>query len=84
METIDTCNGVTDEFLWYELEMIGTQLNTALARIKRIEATVKARDQDKDQYIRHLLARISHLQKQVNCAVEPQKPAQKAAKRSSK
>jgi hypothetical protein len=82
METVVTCNGVTDEFLWYELEVIGSQLSAALARIKRIEATVKARDQDKDVYICHLRAQISQLQQELNCAIDKQKPARKAAKRS--
>ncbi len=81
METVITCNGVTEEFLWYELEAIGVQLNAALARIKRVEATVKARTQDKDDYIRHLLAQISYLQKQLESAKEPQKSARKAAKK---
>ena len=79
METIATFNGVTDEFLWYELEVVSTQLSGALARMKRLEATVKAREQEKDAYIRHLLATISHMRKQLPVDDKPKKPARKAA-----
>jgi hypothetical protein len=81
METIATFNGVTDEFLWYELEVVSTQLSGALARMKRLEATVKAREQEKDEYIRHLMATISYMRKQLADAEEPKKPARKAAKK---
>lgn len=81
MKTIITCNGVTEEFLWYELEVIGAQLNTLLSRIKRVEATVKARDQDKDLYVSHLLARINQLQKQLNDVESKSKSTRKTAKK---
>ena len=78
---VATYNGVTEEFLWYELEVIGVQLRTALSRLERVEATVKARNQEKDAYINHLRAQVSYLTRQLASAPEPKKPARKAAKK---
>ena len=61
MQTIAQCNGVTEEFTWYEVAQISAQLKTALGRMERLEATLKARNAEKDEIISYLHRKLDAL-----------------------
>lgn len=72
IHTIEDCDGVTDEFVWYEISRISTQLRETLSRIQNLEFTIKKRTKEKDEVIEQLLHRISALQRQINTPNPPE------------
>ena len=80
MQTIAQCNGVTEEFTWYEVAQISAQLKTALGRMERLEATLKARNAEKDEIISYLHQRTIELQGKLD-ALNPTPKKRAAAKK---
>lgn len=83
MQTIAQCNGVTEEFTWYEVAQISVQLKTALGRMERLEATLKARNAEKDELISYLHQRCQGLQSKLD-ALRPAPKKRVATKKVAK
>jgi hypothetical protein len=58
--------GVTDEFVWYEVSVISAKLREALSRVQNLEYIVKKRAKEKDEVIERLLHNISELKRQID------------------
>lgn len=68
MENI-TC-GVTSDFDWYEIAGIKDQLNIIAARLDRVLAAAKQREENLHQYILHLRQQNDALQAKINKLVD--------------
>lgn len=59
-------HGVTSDFDWYEIANIKDQLNTIAARLDRVLAAAKQREENLHQYILHLRQQNDALQAKIN------------------
>ena len=59
-------HGVTSDFDWYEITNIKDQLNTIAARLDRVLAAAKQREENLHQYILHLRQQNDALQAKIN------------------
>jgi len=62
--------GVTSDFDWYEISNIKDQLNTIAARLDRVLAATRQREESANQYIIHLRAQNSALQVKINKLID--------------
>lgn len=64
--------GVTSDFDWYEIANIKDQLTTIAARLDRVLAAAKQREENLHQYILHLRQQNDALQAKINKLLDEQ------------
>ena len=64
--------GVTSDFDWYEIANIKDQLTTIAARLDRVLAAAKQREENLHQYILHLRQQNDSLQAKINKLLDEQ------------
>jgi hypothetical protein len=57
--------GVTDDFIWYEVQDMGKQLNTIAGRLQDMERVVKARSRETFDYVHFLQKKMQELKAEV-------------------
>jgi hypothetical protein len=57
--------GVTDDFIWYEVQDMGKQLNTIAGRLQDMERVVKARSRETFDYVHFLQKKMQELKSEV-------------------
>lgn len=62
--------GVTSDYAWYELTQVQNQLEAMSNQIEHLIAVIRAREDEQTQYVEHLQAKCSSLQKRLNATIK--------------